>query len=230
MRDLLGRRAQLDGVVTDEFQAVPFTNNGQTFNIVTQRPANAKTTGHVYGFEFTYNQFYNFLPDPFDGLGLNFNYTMALSGGVAPLNLNAGSVGPGSIPGGGCGSSPSCIPNFNYANLPLEQISKHNINITGIYAKGPWEGRLAYNWRSRFLLTTRDVIYPFAPIFNDPTGQVDASLFYAINDNIKIGVQGENLMNEVTRTSQVINAAMQTAPRSWFTTDRRFSVVLRTVF
>jgi TonB-dependent receptor len=221
---------KLDGVITDEFQNVAFTNNNQTFDIVTQRPANATTTGHIYGFEFTYNQFYNFLPDPFDGLGLNFNYTMAISGGIAPLNLNAGSVSPGAIPGEGCGGSPACIANFDYSKLPLEQISKHNINITGIYAKGPWEARLAYNWRSRFLLTTRDVIYPFAPIFNEPTGTLDASLFYAINDNVKIGIQGENLTNEVVRTSQVINAEMQTAPRSWFTTDRRFSFIVRTVF
>jgi hypothetical protein len=51
-------------------------------------------------------------------------------------------------------------------------------------------GRVAYNWRSKFLLTSADVIFPYFPIFNDDTGQLDASIFFAVTPEIKIGVQG----------------------------------------
>jgi len=215
----------LHGVITSALTQQDLTNNGVTMPVFALRPANAASTGHVDGLEFAYNQFMTFLPDPFDGLGINLTYTFAESGGVAPLNLNAGSLAPGSTPGSGC--TGPCIPGLDYSKLPLEQISKHSVNVEGIYEKGPISLRLAWNWRSRFLLTTRDVIYPFAPMFNDPTSTLDGSFFYSFTDHVKLGVEGQNLLNEVTRTSQVINADVETAPRSWFTTDRRISVVLR---
>jgi hypothetical protein len=71
------------------------------------------------------------------------------------------------------------------------------------------------------------VFYPFAPMFNEPTSTLDGSFFYSFDDHVKLGVQGQNLLNEVTRTTQVIDANLDTAPRSWFTTDRRLSIVLR---
>ena len=43
-------------------------------------------------------------------------------------------------------------------------------------------------------------------------------------------MQGVNLTNEVTRTSQVLNNELLTAGRSWFMNDRRFTVVLRATF
>ena len=65
-------------------------------------------------------------------------------------------------------------------NLPLEQLSKHNVNVAAFYEKGPLSMRAAYNWRSRFLLTSADVIFPYFPIFNEDTGQLDASIFFSI--------------------------------------------------
>ena len=90
--------------------------------------------------------------------------------------------------------------------------------------------RLAWNWRSKFLLTARDVIVPFAPIINEATGQLDGSIFYTINDHIRIGIQAVNLTNEVTKTSQVINNDLVEAPRSWFMNDRRFTGIVRVAF
>jgi len=113
-------------------------------------------------------------------------------------------------------------------NLPLEQLSKHNFNVTAFYEKGPLSLRAAYNWRSRFLLTASDVIFPYYSIFNEPTGQLDASIFFSITDQIKIGVQGVNLLNEVTRTTQAYTGdPRDLAPRSYFMNDRRYSFILR---
>jgi hypothetical protein len=112
-------------------------------------------------------------------------------------------------------------------NLPLEQLSRHNVNVAAFYEKGPISIRAAYNWRSRFLLTAADVIFPYFPIFNDETGQLDASIFFSITDNLKIGVQGVNLLNEVTRTLQQFQPGGLIAPRSYFVNDRRFAFILR---
>ena len=87
-------------------------------------------------------------------------------------------------------------------NLPLAQLSKHTFNIQPFYEKGPFSIRVAYNWRSKFLLTESDVIFPYFPIYNDKTGTLDASAFYTITPTLKIGVQAQNLTNEVTKTLQ----------------------------
>jgi hypothetical protein len=89
---------------------------------------------------------------------------------------------------------------------------------------------VGYSWRSRFVLTVRDVITPFAPIYNEDTGQLDASFMYTINDHVKVGFQGVNLANEVTKTTQVLNNDLLLAGRSWFMNDRRLSLITRITF
>ena len=98
------------------------------------------------------------------------------------------------------------------------------------YEKGPVSARVAYNWRSAFLLTPRDDIFPFSPIWMEDTGQLDASLFVSVTDNIKLGVQGVNLLDEVTRTSQVIDFDGTRAVRSAFRNDRRYTFLARFEF
>ena len=72
------------------------------------------------------------------------------------------------------------------------------------------------------------MIFPYTSIFNEPTGQLDASIFININENLKFGVQGVNLLNEVTETSQAFTGDPdRLAPRSYFMNDRRFSLILR---
>ena len=66
-------------------------------------------------------------------------------------------------------------------NLPLEGCRSTTSNATVFYEKGPISLRAAYNWRSRFLLTAADVIFPYTSIFNDATGQLDASVFVNVN-------------------------------------------------
>ena len=169
------------------------------------------------GFELAYQQTYDFLPKPLDGLGVSANYTYIESEGLPNSFLNTGApVNPSTIPPG---------------NLPLEQLSKHNVNATVFYEKGPFSLRAAYNWRSRFLLTPADVIFPFYSIFNESTGQLDASIFFNVTKDIRVGVQGVNLLDEVTRTTQAYTGdASVLAPRSFFMNDRRFSFIVRANF
>jgi TonB-dependent receptor len=211
---------ELDGVLTNTTQRVPVTNNGATFDVVLTTPGNSDQTGKVKGFEIGYQQFYDFLPAPFDKFGINANYTYVDSSGVSQSTLSA------TDPDVGAGRT----TNVDTSKLPLQGLSEHNVNFAAIYENSKISARLAYNWRSEFLLTVRDVIVPFAPIMNEATGQLDGSFFYTINDNLKVGVQGVNLLNEITQTSQVLNDELLTAGRSWFMNDRRVSVVLRGTF
>jgi TonB-dependent receptor len=193
------------------------TNNGVTQNILVRGPANFDGKGKVKGFEVAYQQTYDFLPGFLDGLGVSANYTYIKSKGLPNTFLN----------GGGLANVSTVLP----GNLPLEQLSKHNVNATVFYEKGPVSLRAAYNWRSRFLLTASDVIFPYYSIYNEATGQLDASAFISLSQNIKIGVQGVNLLNEVTKTSQSYTGDPgKLAPRSYFMNDRRFSFIVRANF
>ncbi|WP_343042089.1 TonB-dependent receptor [Pontixanthobacter rizhaonensis] len=194
------------------------TNNGITQNVLVRGPANFQGGGKIKGFEVAYQQTYDFLPAPFDGLGVQANYTYIDSDGLPNTFLN----------GPDLANESTVAP---AGNLPLEQLSKHNINATVFYEKGPVSVRAAYNWRSRFLLTASDVIFPFYSIFNEETGQLDGSIFFKLSDEVQVGVQGVNLLNETTETLQAYTGdANVLAPRSFFTNDRRFSFILRGKF
>ena len=190
------------------------TSNGITKDVLVRGPANFDENGKIKGFEVAYQQTYDFLPKPLDGFGVAANYTYIESEGLPNSFLNTGEpVDQSTVPPG---------------NLPLEQLSKHNVNATVFYEKGPISVRAAYNWRSRFLLTPADVIFPFYSIFNESTGQLDGSIFLNVNKNIRVGVQGVNLLNEVTRTTQAYTGDPAVlAPRSFFMNDRRFSFIVR---
>jgi len=192
----------------------PITNNGVTQIVDVRGPANFEGNGRVKGFEVAYQQTFDFLPGFLGGLGVNANYTYIHSRGLPNSRLNGGAPVNNSPIG----------TNFN---LPLEQLSKHNVNVSVFYERGPVSLRAAYNWRSRFLLTSADVIIPYFPIFNESTGQLDASAFYSITPQIKVGVQAVNLLNEVTRTSQMFTLSGLVGPRSYFMNDRRFAFIVR---
>ena len=194
---------------------------GEERTVEVRGPANFDGNGKVKGFEVAYQQTFDFLPSPLDGFGASANYTFIDSSGLPNTFLN----------GGEAVNNSTIVPS---GNLPLEQLSKHNYNIAGFYEKGPISLRAAYNWRSRFLLTASDVIFPYYSIFNEPTGQLDASIFFNIGEiaglpgDVRIGVQGVNLLNEVTKTTQAYTGDPDVlAPRSYFMNDRRFSFILR---
>jgi outer membrane receptor protein involved in Fe transport len=71
---------------------------------------------------------------------------------------------------------------------------------------------------------------PNSPVYAEKYGQLDASIFYAVTPAIKMGFQGVNLTNSITRTSYVINDDLLTRPRNWFIADRRFTFSIRASF
>jgi TonB-dependent receptor len=195
-----------------------FTNNGITQTVAVRGPANyTERSGEVLGFELAYQQTFDFLPGLLSGLGFSGNYAYIESQGIP--NAEIGGI-----------ENPGQESNLQAGNLPLEQLSKHNVNATVFYEKGPLSARAAWNWRSRFLLTSRDVIFPYYPVYNAATGQLDASIFYSITPNIKLAIQGQNLLNEVTKTEQQFTESGLIGPRSYFINDRRISFGIRASF
>ncbi len=173
-------------------------------------PANADD-GTLRGFELAYQQVYDFLPGALSGLGTQFTYTYVDAGELKnPTNFVARSA--------------------YAAGLPLAGMSEHTVNAVVFYEDDRHSARLAYNWRSEYLLTPRDDIFPFNPIFGESTGQLDGSYFYTVNDSFKFGVQGVNLLDEVTQTTQVVDFNQTRLTRSAFRNDRRLTVVGRFSF
>lgn len=173
-------------------------------------------SGWIKGFEIGYQQTYSFLPGLLSGLGMEANYTF---------------VEPSTFP------NAVSEPRYFGLDLPLQQLSRHTYNVAVFYERDRLSARLAYNWRNRFLLTPRDDVNPYSPIFNDSTGQLDGSIFYTLNDSWKIGLYGANLLDEVTVTQQQtsynvdgVNHAGPLAPRSYFRSDRRVTLSLRYTF
>ena len=189
----------------------PFvTPKGVNTDILFNTPVNSDG-GTLKGVEVAYQQTYDFLPGLLSGLGAGMTYTYVDAG-----DFNNASLGSEQSPLSG--------------GLPLAGVSKHTINAVGFYEKGPLSFRLAYNWRSEFVQTPRDVIFPFSPIYGEATGQLDGSIFVSVTKQLKLGIQGVNLLDEVTQTSQVIDFDGTRATRSAFRNDRRFTFLARFEF
>ncbi|QZD96124.1 TonB-dependent receptor [Qipengyuania gelatinilytica] len=175
--------------------------SGATADVQVNGPINFGEA-QLRGVELAYQDVFEFLPGPLDGLGTALTYTY-----IDSKDFSSG----GDV----------------FGDLPQPGVSKHTVNATLFYEKGPISARTAYNWRSEYLQTPRDVIFPFSPIYGEATGQLDASLFFSVTEDIKLGVQGVNLLDEVTRTSQVIDFDGNRVTRSAFRNDRRFTFLAR---
>jgi TonB-dependent receptor len=198
-------------------QAREYTNNGATQIVDVQGAINAGD-GKIQGFEIAYQQFFDFLPEGWDGLGVQFNYTYI---------DEEGSPNSGLSPDAPSGDADVAPPAFT--GLPLEGLSQDNLNLVVYYEKYGVNARLAYNWRSEYLLTTRDVITTL-PIYNESTGFLDGSIFYDVDENWKVGVQATNLLDTETETSMQINQEGDQRTRGVFVSDRRISFIVRANF
>jgi len=193
-----------------------YTNNGVTQEVQVSGATNGDE-GTIKGIEVAYQQFFDTLPGAFSGLGIQLNYTHIDEEGSPNSGLNDSS------------SNSDSAGDFAWDNMPLEGLSEQNANAALLYEKFGISARIAYNWRSDYLLTTRDVITTL-PIYNEANGQLDASIFWDVSDNWKLGLQGTNISNSITETTMQINEEGDRKTRSWFSNDTRYSLVVRATF
>jgi len=144
---------------------------GQPFIWSLTQPINLNSS-NIYGEELTINyQFTHLLPEPFDGLGMAFNYTHVSS---------STSLSPGVI----ATSGKFAVPGIG-----------NSANLSTYYEKGPWQVRLAYNWRGSYL---ESIAYGAGaqPATRTSYGQLDLSASYDVTKHLSLFLSGTNLTHQ----------------------------------
>jgi iron complex outermembrane receptor protein len=120
------------------------------------------------------------------------------------------------------------IANYTYSDskdnqgFPLVAVSKNSYNLVGLYEKGPFSGRLAYNFRDKALFEFSEG----RPSFIGERSQLDAQVGYDINDRIALTFQAQNLLPKDSATIEY-SGANPTALNSYSLSERRFTFGLR---
>ncbi len=201
-----------------------FANGGTTRTVQVTGPANGKGA-KIKGFEVDYQRFFDFLPGAFSGLGVQANFTYVKNSGVPNSGLT---------PVGSTGGNQTNPGNAGTALQPgsLEGLSKYTYNLVGMYDKGKVSARVAYNWRSKYLVTVVDCCV-YLPVWQKASGFLDASVRYRLNDAIEFSLEGSNLLNTKTVLQQQLTDVDSLegknilTPNGWFQNDRRFIVGVR---
>jgi len=148
--------------------------NGGVFNGIAYDEAVIPINGdsaQIFGFEFGFSQAFSFLPDPLDGLLVNFNYTYTDADGTVPTG---GDV-------------------TNLRTIALPSSSRHTFNAVLGYEKGPIDFRLAGTYRDKYLDELGDDAS--TDRFVDNHFQLDASLKVKVNKNIRLFAEWINITN-----------------------------------
>jgi len=199
-------------------QQITNGSTGQNQTVLVESQVNGKE-GKMYGAELAYTQFFDMLPGIWNGLGMQANYTRVKAGGVPP-HVD--------------GSAMSQYA-WNYAEVvnldtvPLVGQSEHTANLVLMYQKYDWQLRLAYNWRSEYLVSYRDGITNL-PVWQDDSGVMDASFIYDVNDNVTFSIQANNLLDTESNLSYVLDNAGTRAGKSWFIAERSAVASIRLRF
>ncbi len=216
----------LDGVIRNKQFDLNATYGSETYYVSAYGPDNSGS-GSINGYELSYSQFYDMLPGAWSGLGLQFNYTYINQNGLQDPN----EARPGSL--AFKEDQTRVTDNRNtfrvFSGLPLQGYSDENLNLVGMYEYEDISFRLAYTWRSEYLLTLRES-EEYVPAYQKAFGMVDASLFYTINDNLKVGVEASNLLGAETKTQYQLNQEGDRTDALSFMTDRRYALSLRATF
>lgn len=216
----------LDNIIRSRQFDLDLSYDGMDYDVSAYGPANTGS-GTIRGVEFSYSQFYDMLPGAWSGLGLQFNYTYIDQDGLEdPNEVSAGTQG---FKEDGTRVNDNRNTFRVFSGLPLQGYSDENMNIIGMYEYNDISVRLAYTWRSEYLLTLRES-EEYVPAYAEASGMVDASIYYTINDNWKIGLEGSNLLNDDTKTKYQMNEEGVKTSALSFTTDRRYALSVRANF
>ncbi len=136
------------------------------FNFTITQPINNKEA-EIYGFEFSGQHFFGDT-----GFGVSYSATT--------VNGNIGFDD---------GADPS-VDQFALVGL------SNTYNVTAIFDKYGWSGRLAYNWRDKYLNNVNKGDGYRNPVYVAPFGQLDLAIDYQLTPQISISFEGTNLNKE----------------------------------
>ncbi|MFV8781375.1 TonB-dependent receptor [Microbulbifer sp. SA54] len=222
-------RKDIDNLFRERPFLTDITNprTGVTQQVSFNGPAN-DGEGSIQGFEISYSQFFENLPGAWSGLGVQMNYTY-----IDQNNLNDPmsdeQLGAVRFDNNGEPERDSRNSFRAFTDLPLPGYSDENYNIVGMYEYGDVSARLAYNWRSEYLVTRRDS-NEFAPVYAKAAGFLDGSVYYDVTDYIQVGLEASNILNTETRTQLQLDQNGTRTDSLNFITDRRYALGLRAKF
>jgi TonB-dependent receptor len=213
----------------------------------------------IKGFEIGGRKFFDKLPGLLSGLGIEANVTYIDSKNPSQqANSVLTPPPPGNGPGGlQPGLNPDGTIPQTYPNLPYAGLSKWAYNAMLMYSRGKVNFRLAYNWRSRALLSTNvnplsfatsggnpytlntsptnfDAahswpVYNMVPAYMAAAGYLDLGFDYKVNEKLSISFNANNLTNTVSRTLQEpVPGVFE--PYDYNVSDRRFEFTTRVRF
>lgn len=144
--------------------------NGTTYEKVTQ-PINGDSA-KVVGFEASYSQAYTMLPEPFDGLLTQLNYTYTYTKATILDDLDGVEVA---------------------RNIPMPNSSRDTFNVVLGYEKGPIDLRVAGTYRSKLLEETGGSAEEDR--YANQHLQIDLSAKYKLTENIRLFADWVNVNN-----------------------------------
>jgi TonB-dependent receptor len=215
---------------------VVFTNGStETVTASASDYVNSTKAATVKGVEVGGRFFLDMLPGFLSGFGFEGNYTFIKSSNPGDLYRD--------------------ITGAIRNDAPLVGLSKHNANATLLYERKSVSVRVAYSWRSRYLLSTNsngtNGTYNYysapgvltdqdggantstqiaLPIYGGNYGSVDAGVRFKVTDNFSFGIQGTNLTAATQRTLMGGYPGGKLVGRSWFQSDRRISTGINLSF
>jgi len=152
-------------------EQVPYNGTAEAFLV--SRPHNTGS-GTLKGLELAYTQFFDFLPGPLAGFGMQANLTLSEGEVQAPPDSNGVSV-----------------------MQPITGVSRYSYNVVAMYEKYGLSARLAYNWRSKW--TDSYTTDPGGAVIVDPIGFLDFSASYDLTQNLTLTVDATNLLDTTYR-------------------------------
>lgn len=182
---------QVDGFINTV--SSPEVHGGVTYQV--SRPRNtAKAT--LTGAELGLQQSLPGLPAPWNGLGLQANYTYLAS--------RAG-------------------PDSQGRRTVLQNLSRHSANLVVWYEQGDWAARLAWNWRSRFQSSQVNVVgLGTLPVYTAGYGWLDGSLERRLTPQVSLRLEALNLMSTLRQACY----GSTTRPQGTWLNDRQLGLTL----
>lgn len=135
----------------------------------------------VYGFEFSYEQQLRMLPAPFDGFGVFANYTNTESEVEGLLARDP--------------ANPNAFVKRTQKTPLFAQVDD-TLNGGLSYSKYGIDARLAYSWRSGYLLFNGVDINPKLDRYLSDYEQLDLTVSYRLTRNLTVFLEAVNLTNE----------------------------------
>jgi TonB-dependent receptor len=205
-------------------------------------------SGKIKGFELAYEQYYDFLPGMLKGFGTQLNFTyvdseQTLDHPVTSAYCDSTSDGADnlSVNLNGCDTNGT-----SFSNLPLLNLSKYTFNAALLYDRGPVSARLAYSWRSKYLLGVNvnsangtnaydtdpsssnlggeNVAYGL-PVYADDYGELDASVFYNISSHVTLGFTALNVTNSIYK--ELTQQHIGLMGHAWYDSGRTYTAEVR---